>query len=78
MSGRHPLVFVLHSSNLYGTERMSLTMAAGLSDEFEPIFLAPPGPALGEAERLGFATGTYRTSPDLAKALGRFCEPKNR
>ena len=48
---------------------MSLTTAAGLSDEFEAIFLAPPGPALGEAERLGFSTGTYRTSGDLARAL---------
>jgi glycosyltransferase involved in cell wall biosynthesis len=69
MPERHPLVFVLHSSNLYGTERMSLATAEGLSNEFEPIFLAPPGPALTEAERLGFATGTYRTSLDLAKAL---------
>jgi hypothetical protein len=46
MPERHPLVFVLHSSNLYGTERMSLATAKGLSDEFEAIFLGPPGPAL--------------------------------
>jgi glycosyltransferase involved in cell wall biosynthesis len=69
MSSRQALVFVLHSSNLYGTERMSLATAQGLADEFESVFLGPPGPALVEAERLGFATGQYRTSIDLAKAL---------
>ena len=48
---------------------MSLATAQGLADEFEPIFLGPPGPALTEAEQRGFATGVYRTSIDLAKAL---------
>src|ERR1700728_2429364 len=66
---RHPILYVLHSSNLYGTERMALATALGLNDEFETIFIGPPGPALVEAERLGFQTRQYRTSKDLARVL---------
>jgi hypothetical protein len=33
---------------------MSLATAWGLRDEFEPIIVAPPGPAVGEARRMGF------------------------
>jgi glycosyltransferase involved in cell wall biosynthesis len=66
---RHPILYVLHSSNLYGTERMALATALGLNDEFETIFIGPPGPALIEAQRLGFQTHEYRTSKDLARVL---------
>jgi glycosyltransferase involved in cell wall biosynthesis len=66
---RHPIILVLHSSNLYGTERMALATALGLNDEFETIFIGPPGPALEEAGRLGFQTREYRSSIDLAKVL---------
>ncbi|MGA3065392.1 MAG: glycosyltransferase family 4 protein [Tepidisphaeraceae bacterium] len=48
---------------------MSLSTAQGLADEFESIFIGPPGPALIEAARLGYSTAEYRTSYDLAKAL---------
>jgi glycosyltransferase involved in cell wall biosynthesis len=40
-----------------------------LADEFETIFIGPPGPGLIEAERLGFATRQYRTSKELAGVL---------
>jgi glycosyltransferase involved in cell wall biosynthesis len=66
---RHPIILVLHSSNLYGTERMALATALGLNDEFETIFIGPAGPALEEAQRLGFQTRQYRSSIDLAKVL---------
>ena len=66
---RHPVLFVLHSSQLYGTERMALATAQGLADEFETIFIGPPGMGLIEAERLGFQTRQYRTSIDLAHVL---------
>jgi glycosyltransferase involved in cell wall biosynthesis len=68
-ANRHPVLYVLHSSQLYGTERMALAIAQGLADEFETIIIGPPGPALIEAERLGFQTRRYRTSIDLARAL---------
>jgi glycosyltransferase involved in cell wall biosynthesis len=66
---RHPLLYVLHSSQLYGTERMALATAEGLADEFDTIFIGPPGPALVEAERLGFQTRRFLTSKDLAYVL---------
>lgn len=66
---RHPVLYVLHSSQLYGTERMALGTALGLADEFETIFIGPPGPGLVEAARLGFETYEYRTSFDLARVV---------
>jgi glycosyltransferase involved in cell wall biosynthesis len=66
---RPALIYILHSSNLYGTERMALATAAGLADQFQPIFIGPNGPALFEAEKLGFGTARFRTSRELAKAL---------
>jgi glycosyltransferase involved in cell wall biosynthesis len=66
---RHPVLYVLHSSQLYGTERMALATALSLNDEFETIFIGPPGIGLVEAERLGFQAFQYRTSRDLAAVL---------
>ena len=48
---------------------MALATALGLADEFETIFIGPPGPGLVEAERLGFETRQYITSKDLARVL---------
>lgn len=68
-SHRHPVLYVLHSSQLYGTERMALATAQGLADEYETILIGPPGPALEEAERLGFQTRQYHSCKDLAYVL---------
>ena len=51
-----PLIYSLHSGNLYGTERMALATAIGLRDEFETTFVAPAGPVHEECRRLGFRT----------------------
>jgi glycosyltransferase involved in cell wall biosynthesis len=48
---------------------MALATAQGLADEFETIFIGPPGLALLEAERLGFQTREYRSNMDLARVL---------
>jgi glycosyltransferase involved in cell wall biosynthesis len=48
---------------------MALATARGLADEFETIFIGPPGPGLVEAQRLGFQTRQYRSSLDLAIVL---------
>jgi glycosyltransferase involved in cell wall biosynthesis len=53
-SDRIPLAYALHSGNLYGTERMALYTAAGLASHFEPVILAPSGPAIDEARKRGF------------------------
>jgi len=66
---RHPLLYALHSGKMYGTERVALDTAAGLADDFEPILFAPPGPAMDEAERLGFEANRFRGAKQFAKEL---------
>ena len=64
-----PLVYALHSGNLYGTERMALYTAGGLTDRFDPIILAPDGPALAEARRLGFTAVPFAGAWQFSQAL---------
>lgn len=49
-------LYALHSGNLYGTERMALTTLEGLSDSFDAVLFAPPGPVLEYAARQGITT----------------------
>jgi glycosyltransferase involved in cell wall biosynthesis len=62
-------LYVLHSGNLYGTERMALATLMGLRDQFSPILFAPPGPAIEEAGRLGIEAIPFSSSKELALAL---------
>ena len=62
-------LYVLHSGNLYGTERMALATLDGLRDHYTPVLFAPPGPALEEGRRLGMATFPFAKPLDLALAL---------
>ena len=64
-----PLIYSLHSGNLYGTERMALSTASGLLADFEPVIMAPPGPALEEARRSGFEAVPFRTAGQFGLAL---------
>jgi glycosyltransferase involved in cell wall biosynthesis len=68
-SPRHPLLYILHSSKLHGTERVALDTALGLADEFEPILFGPPGPAMEEAEKLGFEARRFHGAKGFAKSL---------
>ena len=63
---RLPLLYVLHSGNLYGTERIALATASGLEDEYCATIFAPPGPVLDEARRRGLGVCEFRNSKDLA------------
>jgi len=65
----HPLVYVLHSSSMYGTERMALATAKGLAGKFNTIFVGPRGPAMWEAERLGFPTHYFQTTKALVQVI---------
>jgi glycosyltransferase involved in cell wall biosynthesis len=65
----HPLLYILHSSEMYGTERMALATAQGLASEFNVTFLGPRGPAMWEAERLGFETHYFQTTKALLQTL---------
>jgi glycosyltransferase involved in cell wall biosynthesis len=63
------LVYLLHSANLYGTERMALATAEGLAGEFRPVIMAPPGAALAEASRMGFETRPFVSVRELASGM---------
>jgi len=63
---RLPLLYVLHSGNLYGTERIALATASGLADDYRGTIFAPPGPVLDEAQRRGLETRSFRSARDLA------------
>lgn len=69
---RIPLVYALHSGNLYGTERMALATVEGLADRFDPVIFAPPGKALEAAERLGFAVRPFESPFQFAAGLRPF------
>ncbi len=70
-AARIPLVYALHSGNLYGTERMALYTAAGLSDSFETTLLAPPGLLHAEAARMGFESRAFSSAGQFARELRR-------
>ena len=64
-----PLLYVLHSANLYGTERMALATLEGLRECFAPVLLAPPGPVLVEAEQLRIPGEAFSSPCELASRL---------
>jgi glycosyltransferase involved in cell wall biosynthesis len=64
-----PLIYALHSGNLYGTERMALATLSGLSNEFAPWLLAPNGPVIDEARRLGIPARAFSGARDFARQL---------
>jgi len=51
---------------------MALATAQGLADRFEPVLFAPPGPALQEAERNGFATCPFTDPLSFLRQLRPF------
>ncbi|MBK1643671.1 glycosyl transferase [Thiocapsa imhoffii] len=65
------LVYVLHSGNLYGTERMALATLEGLRDDFSPLLCSPAGPVIAEAQQRGVATCVFENPRDLAQILRR-------
>ncbi|MEI6708788.1 MAG: glycosyltransferase family 4 protein [Methylococcales bacterium] len=66
------LLYLLHSGNLYGTERMALVALDGLSDQFEPVLFAPSGAVHDEARRLGIGSHEFKSSLDLFKQIPAF------
>jgi glycosyltransferase involved in cell wall biosynthesis len=64
-----PLLYSLHSGNLYGTERMALATAVGLRDEFDVTVVAPAGPVHTEAARMGFSTLLFESPTQYLAAL---------
>ncbi|MCX7066287.1 MAG: glycosyltransferase family 4 protein [Methylococcales bacterium] len=66
------LLYLLHSGNLYGTERMALVTLEGLSDQLEPVLFAPSGAVHDEARRLGIESHEFKSSLDLFKQIPAF------
>jgi glycosyltransferase involved in cell wall biosynthesis len=64
-----PLIYALHSGNLYGTERMALATAEALAGEFAPVMLAPPGPALQLAAGMGMETRSFSSAGEFSAAI---------
>jgi len=67
-----PLLYSLHSGNLYGTERMALATAAGLRNDFETTFIAPAGPIHDEVRRLGFHSILFESKNRYFLDIRRF------
>ena len=63
------LLYLLHSGNLYGTERMALVTLDGLRDVLVPLLLAPPGPVHEAARALGIETHEFTGAWDLFKKM---------
>ena len=75
---RCTLVYALHSGNLYGTERMALYTATGLSDTFNPVILAPPGQAIEAAHRQEFQTMSFSSAYQFSSQLRLLLQRNNR
>lgn len=72
MANKTPLIYILHSGNLYGTERMALATMVELADQFEGILFAPAGPVHQEAARLGFRSCIFHGQYELLCQLVTF------
>lgn len=64
-----PIIYILHSGNLYGTERMALATMTGLGQQGHGLLLAPPGPVHEEARALGIPSQVFRSPGDLLRGL---------
>lgn len=65
------LIYILHSGNLYGTERMALATMQGLAKDYEPVLFAPSGPVHAEARRHGIEAHHVARLTSLAADLSR-------
>jgi glycosyltransferase involved in cell wall biosynthesis len=66
---RIPLVYLIRSADMYGTERMALATLEGLAADFQVILLGPLGPAIFEAQKLGFEAHSFQSTPQLIKTF---------
>lgn len=67
-----PLLYCLHSGNLYGTERMALATIEGLRDEFNAVIIAPPGPIHVESRRRGFDSMVFEGTLPFLRQIRPF------
>lgn len=70
------LLYVLHSGNLYGTERMALATLDGLRQHLQPVLFAPAGPVHQVAEQMGIESHVFTSSRHLLKKLPLFLKDR--
>ncbi|WP_176049702.1 glycosyltransferase family 4 protein [Burkholderia sp. BCC1644] len=66
-----PLVYILHSGQLFGTERMAVRTLAGLGGCFDRIIVAPPGPVHEHVRAQGLRSVCVESPAALAGFLWR-------
>ncbi|MEK7991877.1 MAG: glycosyltransferase family 4 protein [Thiotrichaceae bacterium] len=66
-----PLYYILHSSNLYGTEKMALATLESLREQYQPVLLTPPGIVVEEARRRGLAVHCFSSYFHLISLIRR-------
>lgn len=69
ISNKTRLLYLLHSGNLYGTERMALVTLNGLKDALVPILMAPPGPVHEAARAMGIETHEFKNTKDIFRLM---------
>lgn len=66
-----PLTYVLHSGQMFGTERMALATLGALRGRFEGFIIAPPGPVHAAARSEGIASEVASSRWAMLRALWR-------
>ncbi|MCC0178503.1 glycosyltransferase family 4 protein [Waterburya agarophytonicola K14] len=64
-----PFIHILYSGQLYGTERMTLNIAKGLSHEHLSTILTPDGLILAEAANRSIVTKSFEGNWDLVSRI---------
>jgi glycosyltransferase involved in cell wall biosynthesis len=65
------LVYLLHSGQLFGTERMALATLDALREQCSSVVIAPPGPVHGAARAAGLASEVAAGRWAMLRALWR-------
>lgn len=66
-----PLTYVLHSGQMFGTERMALATLDALRGRFDGVLIAPPGPVHAAARASGLSSEVAATRMAVLQVLWR-------
>ena len=69
-----PVIHILHSGKLYGTERMTIKIARSLSNKYSSVILTPSGLVLVEAAKHSITTKCFQNNLDLVHYLKFYFE----
>jgi len=66
-----PLAYILHSGQMFGTERMALATLGALRGRFDGLLIAPPGPVHAAARSEGLASVVAGSRLAVVRAVWR-------